>query len=102
MAGEQLRGTDFDLQASVELEDFRSIAALGAFEGVTACVVLEGLLILLLVLERLTERKAQMVSIDHGRRCRFRLTHPLQLPVLEPVGLQIRETPPGIAISAAG
>ncbi len=102
MAGESFTGTDFDLQACVEFEDFRSVAAFGAFECVAACVVLEGLCILLPVLERLAERKAQMIAVNHrGRRRGLRGTHPLQLPVFEPVGLQVREAPPGVAVTAA-
>src|SRR6266436_4760342 len=102
MASEQLGGTDFDLQTGVELNDFRAVVAFRAFERVAARVVVKGLRVLLSILERLTQREAQMIPINNRRRGgRLRGIHLGQLCILEPIGLQVREAPVDVAISGS-
>src|SRR4029077_14196400 len=74
--GEELARADLDLLLGVGLDQLRAITALGALELIPQLVVAEGLGVFAAILERLAERKTQVIPIgEHGRRRRERGTH---------------------------
>ena len=75
-----------------------SVAAFGALECIAALVELPGFRVLVPVFVRLAECEAQMVAIDGlspGEASSARMLHDLVLG--KAIGLEIRETPVGIA-----
>src|SRR5579862_6910474 len=67
--GKEFRGADGLLKVRVALDVLGPVAALGLLQRIAALVVFEGLLVRATVLQRLSERKTQVITI--GERCAF-------------------------------
>src|ERR1700676_2381642 len=102
-AREELCCAQVDLLSRIGFEDLGPVATFGSLERVAPLVIAPRLLKLAAVLERLAERKAQVIAIDQRRRRRrFVGAHARDFAVGKAVGLKIRKTPVRIAIRWAG
>ncbi len=64
--GEKLRGAGLDQQPGVVLDAGGLVAAFGLFQRIAALVVGEGFGVFATILERLAERKAQVIAVGEG------------------------------------
>jgi hypothetical protein len=84
--GEELRRAHRLLQPCIALGESRPVAALGLLQRIAPLVVSEGCGVLRAVLERLAERKAQVVAIGGLRgRGHLRVESPLPLAQAESI-----------------
>src|SRR5437588_9232895 len=85
------------LRTQAPLQNVRVIPACALLEGVAALVIAEGLLVVGAILQRLAQRKTQVVSIrERGRRGCLLQTHLRDLLVRESIGLEVRQAPIGV------
>ena len=96
--GEEFGRADRLLQPRIAFHRLRPIANLGLLERVATLIVRERFAVLTQILERLGEREAEVVPIGQ-LSCRRGLlgAHAGELLVREPVGLEVREAPVGVA-----
>src|SRR5260370_2132227 len=91
---EELRGAAGFLVLRVELDHFRTVAALGALQRIAALVVAPRLSVFTTVLVGLAERETEVIAVDEaGRRPSLCSAHGLELCVHEAVGLEVGEAP---------
>ncbi len=95
---EELARAELDLPFDRALERLRPIAALVLLERIAPGVELEGLGILATILERLAERKAEVVAVDErGATGLDLLAHRGELLVGEAIGLEVGKAPVRVA-----
>src|SRR5215472_13861394 len=103
VTGEELRRAHCLLQPRILLVRLGAVTAGIAAQRVATLVEAEGLRVLAGVLEGLAEREAQVVAVDDGGEGGgLGGAHGGDLRLLEAVGLEIGETPVGIAEAGAG
>ncbi len=96
---EQVRRACLDLLVDEARRVLGIVAGALQLERIATGVVFERRLELATVFERLANRKAQMYSVvDGDPRARLDILHVVEIIVVEPVGLGIREAPECVAI----